>query len=306
LIEQVRAKGPTLVVEAGNALFPGAATDDASLRAKAELILKILGDVKTGAMAVGARDLAAGLDFLKTTAKKAGVPLLSANLTLDGKRVLDPASVVTVGGARIGLIGVSPAGPLGKQPGLIGSPPVAAALSEVKKLAGKVDLIVVLAAVPYADALQLARNGGANIDLILQSHEGRGAGAAQRDGRSYLLATDERGRHVVRLDLDLSGSGPLVDLGERDRLKQRLEGLDRNLAVVKQRMQGVDGGVLQQYQRTLSDFERQRDQVAREQAAFKQQGARTLELSAVELGSGLPENPALKAQVEKLQPPTPH
>ena len=70
-----------VVLDAGNALFkeakPGALPNE---RARAELLLEQMDALGTSAMAVGARDLTLGVDFLKKATKKSKMKLLSANL----------------------------------------------------------------------------------------------------------------------------------------------------------------------------------------------------------------------------------
>ena len=146
------------MLDSGNALFqvPGQ-KDDASLR-RAELILSTMGQLGTIAMAVGQRDLNWGHRALKANAEKAKVKVLSANLLGDDGKPLFPASTIAhTEIASIGVIGVSPVGVSPTVPGVRGEPVVPAVLAEAKRLKGKVDALVVLAAIPYADALASSR-----------------------------------------------------------------------------------------------------------------------------------------------------
>jgi 2',3'-cyclic-nucleotide 2'-phosphodiesterase (5'-nucleotidase family) len=302
----VRAKGPTLVLDTGNALFQSATDASPEAKKKAAFILQTMGRLQTAAMAPGTRDLAAGLDWLKATAASAKLPLLSANLTRDKHRVFDASKVVTVGGVKVGLVGVSPPGTFANQPGLLGEPPVAAALAEAKKLKGKVDLVVALAAVPYPDALQLARDGAGVIDLVLQSSDSRVSPMAQKFDDTFVLASGERGRQVIRLDLDLTGKGRFVDVGEQERERQTLSLVTEQIAETKRRMEvSHDAAVRKQYEETLKSFEARKAQLAQSVSSEKEKGARTLAVSLVDLGGGVPSDPAIKAEVDKLQPPTP-
>src|SRR5262249_30859511 len=171
----MRAAGPVLLLDAGNALFEASSTADPKAKVKAELILRVMGELKTAAMAVGARDLALGPEFLAQTARRAGVPVLSANLTRDGKPIFPASTVATVAGVRGGLVGASPAiQGLDRYPGVRGEPPVRAALAEAARLRPRVDLLIALSATTWADALQLAGEGGALFDFVIQSGEQRG------------------------------------------------------------------------------------------------------------------------------------
>src|ERR1043165_656311 len=154
----MRDAGPVLLVDAGNALFESSFAARAKGQAKAEFILRTMGELKTAAMAAGARDLALGPEFLDKAARRAGVPVLSANLTKDSKPIFPASTVVTVSGVKIGLVGVSPPiQGLDRFPSGRGEPPVKAALAEATKLRPKVDLLVALAAVSWGDALQLSQ-----------------------------------------------------------------------------------------------------------------------------------------------------
>ena len=69
-----------LVLDAGNALFKfSQAGGDPTEKARSELLLKQMDAMGTSAMAVGARDLTLGLDYLKNGAKGLKMKLLSAN-----------------------------------------------------------------------------------------------------------------------------------------------------------------------------------------------------------------------------------
>ncbi len=316
-MEKTRAAGPVLVLDAGNALFKapaqlrpdelpdGQAPGAAQERARAELILKAMGELGTAAMAAGARDLAYGTKFLKDAAAKAKVPVLSANLMgPDKKRIFEPSTVVTVAGLKIGLIGVSPLGAF-PGPGVVtGEPPVAAAVAEAKKLRPKVDLVFVLAAVPFADALQLSKEGGADVDFVLHSHDSRGVGVPLKGERNFLLPTGERGRQLARLFLDVTGKGPFSDLSDLDRQKQLVEMLDRQVAEVKRRHDAAtDPEAKKALKETLAQFEGRRKEAAKAAIADPSKAGRSLRLEFVNLGADIRDDPALKAQVDKLEPP---
>lgn len=306
LVKRLRDAGPVLLVDAGNALFelPGGA--DARQKSKAELILKTMGELKTAAMAVGMRDLSLGPDFLAQAAKRAGVPLLSANLTKGGKPLFPASAVVAVGEVKIGLVGLSPSMPsFDRFPGLRGEPPVQAALQEGKKLRGKVDLLVALAPISYADALQLAKEGGALFDFVLQSGELRALGLMQRQEKGYVLGSGERGRAIGALELDLSASGPLLDLAEIERARTRQKNLEAQVQEVQRRVATErDPTSLRSYQQALVTFQEQLKRIRESNLEGQATGARTVRLTVHSLDAAVGDDPELKAQVEKLQPPS--
>ena len=287
------------MLDAGNALFKSAATSDEQARKRAEFILRSMGELGTSAMAVGSRDLAAGPEFLKKAAARARVQLLSANLADgSGKLLFSASTKLSVGGVRVGLLGISP---LQDADGIRGRPPVQAALAEARKLRGKVDLLIALAAVPYADALQLSKEAGSAVDFILQSHESRGTGIPQGDGSNYVIPTGERGRQLGRLELDLSGSGRWVDAGQRARNEQLIKVLDAQIAEAHKRFDSGSPEVKQSLSQTMQSFQARRDSLAKESSSFAK-GPRSLKLDFLTLGSEYPDDPALKAQVAVLEP----
>ena len=308
MLKRLRAAGPVLLVDAGNALFelPGGADDLG--KSKAELILRAMGDLKTSAMAAGERDLSLGPDFLAQAAGRAGVPVLSANLSRDGKPLFPASTVVTAGGVKVGLVGLSPVLPMDRFPGVRVEPPVKAALEEARKLRGKVDLLVALAATSFADSLQLSKEGGALFDLVLMSGERRALGSMQRSDQSYLLGSGERGRAIGALELDLAASGPLVDLADLDRTLVRKRNLEAQVQEVRRRSTGErDPAVLASYQRALASFQEQIQQLRAQDPEGRAKGARTVQLLIHSLDEAVADDPELKAQVVKLQPnPTPH
>ena len=307
-VNKLRDAGPVLLLDAGNALFESTFSADGKARAKAELILRVMGEMKTAAMAVGARDLALGPEFLLQASRKAGVPVLSANLTRDSKPVFPASTVVTAFGVKVGLVGVSPAiQGLDRYPGLRGEPPVRAALAEAARLRGKVDLLVALAAVSWADALQLSKDGGGVFDFVIQSSEQRGAGIMQRNDRNFVLSAGERGRAISKLDVDLSGSGPLVDLAEIERDRARRKNLESQVESVKQRVAGErDPTILKSYQQALATFQTQLQQIRDSKLEERARGARTARLAVQFLDESVASDPALKAEVDKYGPPKEH
>lgn len=293
-----------MLVDAGNALFKNPGLKDADAKARAAFILGAMGKLGTHAMAAGARDLNLGAGWLKTQADKAKVPVLSANLVdQKGKAVFPASRLVEVGGQTIAFIGVSPAGTLGDG-NARGTPIAAAVAAEAKKLrAKKPDAIVVLAAVPYADALQLSREAGSLVDLILQSHEGRGQGTGQRGEGNFVFPTGERGRQIGKLVVALGGKGPLIDRQELARDEQTLRILETQVTEVGKRLKmASDPKAKAQLQETLRQFEARKAEVKARTEAARKTGGRELSLEWMTLTSQFQEDAALAAEVRKIEP----
>lgn len=292
-----------LVLDAGNALFKYPAKGaDPKEKERAELLLKQMDALGTVATAVGARDLTLGLDFLKSGAKGAKMKLLSANLVdKAGKPVFPASTVATAGGLKLGLIGASPEGAL---PDSQGQPVAPAVLAEAKRLRAteKVDVVVLLAAVPYDVARKLAAQAE-GVDFVIQSHEGRGPGVAYRDGLATLVPPGERGRQVARLELSVSGPGTFLDLATAHQAKDSLKNLEANLTRAKDRLKATQDPAAQKaLEETIATFEARRTALQKEAKVDATGTARTHQLSYIQLGADIASDPTVQKQVERIEP----
>jgi 2',3'-cyclic-nucleotide 2'-phosphodiesterase (5'-nucleotidase family) len=294
LLSNLEGTAPRLQIDAGNALFRAPGLNDDASKARAKFVLSTMESLGTQAMAVGLRDLSAGLPYLLELAKTSKVKLLSSNLRDSEKAPFDASTVVTVGKLKIGLIGVSPAS--------TGLPVVPAVQAQVKKLKGKVDLLIVLAAVPYADALQLSTELKTDVDLVLQSSDQRGNQPQWSEG-NMVISAGERGRSVGRLDLDLTGKGPWVNSDQVNTDKDLLKGLDQRLEELKGRRKGItDKKALQDFDNTIVEFTKRRNDQAKKASAATAPGARLLKLAWLPLDSKVADDADLKAEVLKIEP----
>lgn len=294
------------MVDAGNALFerPSNAADG---RARAELLAKVMGEVGTAAMAVGTRDLASGADFALGLSRKAHLPMLSVNLRRGGKPVFPASTLVKVGGARVALIGISPAGKVPGDATVTGELPVALAVAEARKLRPKADLVIALAAIPTADALQLSRDAKGEIDLILQSSDLRAQAFPSSGGGAPIFAAGFEGRDVRIATVNLAGKGPLVLLTERRQLESRRSVLDDNLAALEKRLAAAtDPGTRASLEQTKKAFQAQREQVQADLDKGQKADARTLDLGVRPLDATVHDDPALAQKVAKLEPAPSH
>ena len=98
------------------------------------------------AMAIGGRDAAGGPDLLQARLAEAKFAVLSANLTLGGKLVAKPYTIIKRGGVTVAVLGLTTprVGPL--PAGLAVSDPVQAAQQYVPKLRQQADIVVILGA----------------------------------------------------------------------------------------------------------------------------------------------------------------
>lgn len=113
-LKQLRATGrPILLLDGGSTLFHienrVKEAEHAEAVRKARLIVDAYNYMGYQAMAVGAFELAAGMDELLDLAKRAKFPFLSANLAnrKTGELYFKPHTILEAGGVRVGVIGLT-------------------------------------------------------------------------------------------------------------------------------------------------------------------------------------------------------
>jgi 2',3'-cyclic-nucleotide 2'-phosphodiesterase (5'-nucleotidase family) len=308
-IEAERAGGlPVVLLDAGNALFREPRRQEgALLQQRAELVLEQMEAQGTAAMAVGERDLSQGLPYLQKATKGRKMKLLSANLVdKAGKAPFAASTVVEAGGLKLGVVGVSPEGTPAGEPGLKGRPPLQAALAEARKLrqTKKVDVVVVLAAVPYQEAVKLALLAEDAVDFVVQSNDLKGIGIGERVGsHAAVFPAGELGRQLTRLELSVDGPGPSVDLGSATRARQQLRVVEGNLLKAHERLASArDEPTRGELTRTVVELEGRLRQLESELEVKPPPGGRAHQLSYVTLGLAVADDPVLKQRVEQLEP----
>ena len=298
------APANVLVLDSGNALFANAGVAAEPEKARAAFILGVMEQLGTRAMAVGQRDLSAGLPFLQGLAKTSKVKLLSANLQRGGKRVFDSGVVIDAGGVKVGLIGLTAVGPVVPgSPDVVGAPTLESARAALKAL-GPRDLTIVLAATTYADCMQLSTELKAEVDFVIQSGEFRGTQPAQRmdDTAALLFASAQKGQALAKVQLVLGGAkGPFVDLSVADREQQQVDFLASQIKTLEERQASAKEKSAD-LQKTLVDLKKRQKDLAASIAKKAGPTARTVKLEWVMLGQDVPDDPKLKAEVLKIEP----
>lgn len=315
MLKSLEAEG-LLVLDSGNALFRAPGVSDAPMKERARFILDVMGRLGTKAMAVGARDLPGGVDFLAQASKASGVKLLSANLKKDGKPPFDASATFTVNGVTVAVVGVTAPGPYADLPGVVAEPTlpaVKAALQAGAKAPKKPDVTVVLAATSYADALQLAQALKDQVDFVIQSGEFRGSQPPQKveGGSAYVLASAQKGQALSKLELSL-GAGPatgkdaqagFVDLSSVDRDQQQLAFVDSQLKVLDDRIRAAKDPVGKADLKATRAMLHQRRKVLQKSVDLTvAPTAKTMKQTWLVLGSDVKDDEALKAQVLKFEP----
>ena len=214
MIEEARAAGPTLVVDAGSLLYsqdPISPTHEAQEELKADLLAKTYReDLATAALGLGWADLPKG-------AAKVRLPRHAANVGAEAGIPLEKPTVTAVGGAKVGVFGVIASEAV---KGLPVSDPAAAGKAAVAELrrGGAQVVIALVQATSKKDAAALVRAIG-GIDFAVA---GLGLAApephdvepeATRVGDGWLVVPANRGQVVSRIDVTLRGDapGPLAD-----------------------------------------------------------------------------------------------
>lgn len=230
LVEEARARGPVLVVDAGSLLYgrnPVPAHLEAQEELKADLLARLYAEqLQVAAVGLGPADLARGAQGVR-------FPRVVSNVA-DPEIPVRPPTVLTVGEAKVGVFGVIAPGAV---EGLRIDDPVAAGKRAVQTLRdGGAQVIVGLVQAPSKrDAVALVRDIG-GVDLAVA---GLGAVAPEPErvevtadpvGTGWLVVPANRGQIVSRVDVYLRpGGGPLVDAVGRGAATAKIEHIDRQI-----------------------------------------------------------------------------
>lgn len=299
------ASSNVLVLDSGNALFPNAGVATEKQKAQAAFVLSVMERLGTRAMAVGQRDLSAGLPYLEELAKHSKVKFLSANLRRAGKAVFEGGVVLDAGGVKVGLVGLTAVGQVAPERDVLAEPTVEAARAALKKL-GPRELTIVLAATSYADGMQLSTALKGEVDFVIQSGEFRGSQPAQRmDSTSAVLfASSQRGQALAKVELVLgSTKGPFIDLSVAERDSQQLKFLGEQVKTLEERIAvAKDKSATRDLLSTLKDLKKRQKELSSGAAEHVSPSARTLKLDWLLLGQDVADDPQLKAEILKYEP----
>lgn len=221
---------PHLTLDGGDLLFKDdTATSGPSAEEKmaAKAIVEAYDLMGYQAVAVGGRDLKAGLDFLRDLSKQAKFAWLSANLvTTETKQPIFQASIrLQAGPVRATVIGLT--GPL--QP----LPPGATLLPWEQVLPGllaeadrSADLVILLSNLPEADNQRLAQTYS-TVHLIIQSGATSTSGTISPEpvNNTLLVNTAPQGRQIGILEIDWQ-PGRQWGEGRSERLAKQKAALD--------------------------------------------------------------------------------
>src|SRR5262245_48435896 len=246
LVAGIRAEGvPTLLLDAGDAM-QGSAIETVWRRgfsAGREPMMQAMSRMGYDAMAVGNHEFSFGLGAMTRARRDAGFPWLAANIVHgDGRAAFDPSLVKTVGGLKVGIVGVcteavSSLEDSANIAGLRFLPAVAAVRDEVARLRGEAhcDAIVVVAhtglgpargdsaaatrSVPNEDVGRRIAEEVPGIDVLILGHTHAVMDSA-RFGGTLVTQAGTRGERLGRVDLTFaraSAGEPWKLAGQRSR-----------------------------------------------------------------------------------------
>jgi hypothetical protein len=300
LIEQARAAGPVLVLDAGSLLYskaPIPAMFQAQEDLKADLLARTYQQVlKVDAVGLGPADLPRGLAQLR-------IPRHAVNAT---EVATEAPKVFEIGGAKAGVFGVIATGAVD---GVKLGDPVAAGKQAVAKLRSQGAQVVIglVQAQNKKDAAKLVRDIG-GIDLAiaglgqLTPEPERIEIEPQRVGDGWLVVPANRGQIVARVDVTVRGGGPLVDavgpaaaIAKLAVLDQQLTALDADLKAFASD-KSADPAFVAQKQRERTQLAADRDRLKAQPLAVPARGS-YFTLTQVRISKGLACDAAVQDQV---------
>ncbi|HEX3697748.1 MAG TPA: multiheme c-type cytochrome [Polyangia bacterium] len=221
LVRSAREQGAaTLLVDAGGLLYGEGGVSPKERPAddlRAKFLATELTNLGLRGAGLGETDLIGGLGLVQPKR-------LASNL--GGAAVIEPARIETVGGVKIGLVGVAdPA--LASTLGVAGEEPTKAASRDVERLRREgAEIVVVLAPVDRSIARRVARDAGADF-VVAGRQVGKGSTRAEKVGAAFLVSPADELQRVGRIDLVLRhGGGALVDAGGAEANQARMAELD--------------------------------------------------------------------------------
>jgi hypothetical protein len=222
LVRAAARGGPVLLLDGGGLSFPESSTpkEQQANAARAAFLGDALGHIGP--------PFAAGLaeTDIMSHATVVAPERIASNMSR-AKNVV-PSRLETVGGVRVGILGVAdPA--LASGLGATAEDPVSAAKREAAALRAKgAEILIALAPVEKPLARRVARE--AAVDLVVLGRQvGKGMERAEQVGNSFLVASADELQRVGRIDVVWRGKGPLVDAGGPDAAALRRVEIDRQI-----------------------------------------------------------------------------
>jgi 2',3'-cyclic-nucleotide 2'-phosphodiesterase (5'-nucleotidase family) len=327
VISKARADGAVALFDLGDNLtarLPVADADRQRQELRSDLILGAMGKLAYDGFVPGERDLALGLERLRTASREQKLKLLSANLTPvagDNPFVghvevkageLMVCAVAVQGSAEPPKGGLGPMAPFSDYgPEVQRTDPAEAAKRELAALQGRpCDVKILLAHMDRAelDKLLVAVPG---FDAAIVGHQGQQF-PPQRSNEVAVFGDGARGRQVGEIHLgiaDQPSTSPFVDKGEGERLKENEAQIQKQIDDLKKRIKTVPEAAKAQAEKSLDSLEgRLKDVRSKLPAAEHKRDPRVYAFEWINLGTDIADEPALKTEVddfEKVHPEPP-
>jgi len=296
LVRTTARTTPVLLLDGGGLSFPESSTpkEKQANAARAEFLGEALAHIGPPfAAGLAETDVAAG--------STVAVPERIAS-NISGAKNVAPSRLETVGGLRVGIIGVAdPA--LAAGIGGKAEDPVSAAKREAVALRAKgAELVIALAPVEKPLARRVARESGADL-VVLGRQVGKGMERAEQVGNAFLVASADEAQRVGRIDIVWRGKGPLVDGGGPEAAALRRVEIDQNVARIDKELEAwaaASGGD----QAFIAGKRREREALIAERAKFdtpwKEPDGTYFTNRLIPVRRTLPRDEKVAAQMRKL------
>lgn len=198
----------TLYVDAGGSLHRAFDYD----RIKGDYLWRGLSALKVSAANLGASEIAQGREFLQANASR--IPFVSTNVAAKEGASLGVSREirVTVGGAKIVILGVC-SSKYAPGPGLRVEDPQEALRAPVSRLRGEADLLLLLAHAPEEELVALAR-AFPELDAVLGTGPSQPVPPRLIEGRTVLAGASNKGKFLATIPWTSSGTPPRWTAGE--------------------------------------------------------------------------------------------
>lgn len=293
VVQEARAKGPVVVVDAGGTLAkgPGAPAAEGQRRRKAALIAEDLAAVGLDAMTLSSTDWTLGTDTLRGLVAAHELPVLAANLTCGDVAPYPASRVVEAGGRRIGLVGVTD----GTVDGCVVAPPAPALQAAVAALP-PVDVVVGLLPTEIAATAHILEDV-AGLDLVIDAAGNRLDPTAVQVANSWVVGSGRRGQRVGLTTLSwVEGATSWAPEGGDAAMVRERDRLVRLIDVIEGRKEHAKNP--RRTERTLKQHRASLDSLRARIEAAEGQVTHRLATEHVMLDDGLADAPASAARVK--------
>ena len=202
------------------------------LTVAAQGIIAAYNKMSFAAVGVARQDLAAGLPFLLAVQKKSNFPWLSANLLsrTERKPWFKPHTLITAGGMRISIIGLTAQGPdslLTEKDNAVIASWEEVLPKEIAQLRGRADMTILLSSFPAAINRKIAE-AHPEIHLILQGGSSQGNIVPERVNNTLITQVEGQGKSVGILEVHWSAqSKRWEEPGSENLLADKKNEMDR-------------------------------------------------------------------------------